>query len=503
METNNDNPAVRAQIAALIQSATPLEMLPEYGDSTIVADGDLHLQVDRLDRALCEVSPSRPPILQRGGMLVHLVRRPLPGSPDDLGPLVVIPVTEPRIREEATRIVSWSRMDRKGRAKPINCPRDVALSYLARAAWGVPVLKAIIEHPTMRADGSMLTEPGYDPPTGAYFDPGKTQFPAIQDRPDRASALAALAHLREPLEEVAFSRPRDVSIAIAHMLTQIVRPSLPAAPIFGYSAETFGVGKTYTAQAASILATGRTTTPIVPPRDQSEFDKTLGAAVLYAPAALLLDNLEFTVQSEVLSSLTTGGETEIRVLGKSETIKVTAPTMLVITGNGLSVAKDLAMRVLICRLHAGDEHPELRRFSGDLHARIRRDRAHLVACALTILRAAWLAADDMPDVEPWARFPEWDKMVRRPLIWLGLPDPFDAVSDAAVNDPHRLEHASVLHAWLGEFGNQRVTLRSVVDRARDRAPVAPEMHDALEAVAGERGSINVKRLGRWVAKLDG
>ena len=27
--------------------------------------------------------------------------------------------------------------------------------------------------------------------------------------------------------------------------------------------------------------------------------------------------------------------------------------------------------------------------------------------------------------------------------------------------------------------------------------------DALEAVAGERGAVNVKRLGRWVAKLEG
>ena len=78
---------------------------------------------------------------------------------------------------------------RNEKPKPVDPPVRLCRSVLAAAPWPqLPALAGIIEVPTVRPDGSLLTRPGYDKATGLLFDPGYTHFPPIPTSPTREQA---------------------------------------------------------------------------------------------------------------------------------------------------------------------------------------------------------------------------------------------------------------------------------------------------------------------------
>ena len=74
-----------------------------------------------------------------------------------------------------------------------DCPNVIGETLLAReGVWQVPVLLGIVHTPQLRADGSLLTTPGYDPQTQLLFKPDGEVFPEIPDRPSKEDAARAL-----------------------------------------------------------------------------------------------------------------------------------------------------------------------------------------------------------------------------------------------------------------------------------------------------------------------
>jgi len=95
--------------------------------------------------------------------------------------------------------------------RPIDCPERVAKTLLARSGrWTFPELLGIVESPTLRPDGTVLEEPGYDEATRLYFDPGGTEFPPIAASPTREVALVALGALLDLIRDSLSSRLRRV-----------------------------------------------------------------------------------------------------------------------------------------------------------------------------------------------------------------------------------------------------------------------------------------------------
>ena len=55
-----------------------------------------------------------------------------------------------------------------------DCPNVIGETLLAReGVWRVPVLLGVVHTPQLRADGSLLTTPGYDPPDPATVQAGR------------------------------------------------------------------------------------------------------------------------------------------------------------------------------------------------------------------------------------------------------------------------------------------------------------------------------------------
>jgi hypothetical protein len=105
-------------------------------------------------------------------------------------------------RDMLCRIAVWVRFDIRSKTSVrIDPPADVAATMLARAGeWAFPSLAGIVTTQTMRPDGTIFSEPGYDPATRLLLiDP--PPMPPIPETPTRDDAEAALALLTGLLAE--------------------------------------------------------------------------------------------------------------------------------------------------------------------------------------------------------------------------------------------------------------------------------------------------------------
>jgi putative DNA primase/helicase len=72
----------------------------------------------------------------------------------------------------------------------------------------------------LRSDGSLLAAKGYDAATGLYLN---SSLELAMPEPTRAAAEAALALLAELFGEFSFAQPLDRTVALAGLLTALVR----------------------------------------------------------------------------------------------------------------------------------------------------------------------------------------------------------------------------------------------------------------------------------------
>ncbi len=136
-------------------------------------------------------------------------------------------------------------------------------------------------------------------------------------------------------------------------------------------------------------------------------------------------------------------------------------------------------------------------------------RVRYVVAALTIV-LAFKASGAPRQSSPLGSFEDWSALVRDALLWLGCADAVDTMERARVSDPKLDELMAVLTQWRSVIGNDKITVRRVIEKAtRQTAGTGfdysksefshPDFREALLAIAGQGGAINGKRLGKWLA----
>lgn len=425
------------------------------------------------------------------------------------GAVLLHPVAKAHLMELAGRAASHEKYD--GRAKTYvacDCPPKVCESYLARGTWPeLPTLSGFVEAPTLTLDGRVLDNPGFDAATGLYL-----AMEAIPDyRPPPPSptvrdAATAVDVLFEAVESFPFVEEADRMAAVAGIILAVVRRSLPSAPMLAITAPTPGTGKTLLADTFSMVATGRRAAVISLGHDDVEAEKRLAGVLLAGDAMVLLDNVERPLGGELLCQTLSQPILKTRVLGGSQVPTVPTQALIVSTGNNLSIQGDLKRRVTMIRMDAKLERPELRPFDGEPHMdRIMRMRGALLTAALTI-PLAYLAAGAPKLTAPvLGGFEDWDRLVRRPLLWLGLVDPLDASSLLREQDPDMETTRALLTAWWEVFAGDEKTASEVVKEGAaigegmDRdTPSHPALREALMLACGGRGEPTPYRLGYWL-----
>ncbi len=411
--------------------------------------------------------------------------------------------------EAFTKAAHWERFDmRAGDWVNTDCSQRLAETYLAREGqWRLPVLTGIINAPTLRDDGSILDQPGYDAQTGVLFDPQVERFPLLPREPDRATALRALGFLRDLIDSFPFVTHADRSVALSAILTTLIRRSLPTAPLHGFNAPTAGTGKSMLVDLASIIATSRPAPVIAQGKSEEEMEKRLGAALIAGDVMIAIDNCEEPLGGELLCQAMTQTSLKVRILGTSLNAEVPSNATMFATGNNLTLAGDMTRRAIRATLDAGVERPELRAFDRDPLSMVAAHRGDYVAAGLTILRAFHVAGRPSQTV-PLGSFTAWSGWVRDALIWLGEADPCETMEGMRGADPKLEALTAALEEWRSVIGTDRVTVREIIERAAAQQTqlfgkaefVNPEFREALLRVAGEGGAINGTRLGKWLSQ---
>ncbi len=422
------------------------------------------------------------------------------------GTTVLVTVDKPALVEILTSLIDWRRYDgRKGDDKPVACPASVAETIIARRGdWPFPQLNAVISAPTMRPDYSILNVPGFDSETGILFA-SSVVWPRMPEHPNLDDAKSALSLLTDLVRSFPFVSASDRSAALAMILTAIVRPCMPSAPLFGVSAPTPGTGKSKLVDIAAILATGRAASVLSVPREEEELRKHVGSVLMSGDAFVTLDNIEFPLRSEFLCQVLTQGSVDVRVLGESRTLKLPTSATFCATGNSLRFAGDLTRRVVLINLDAGMERPESRVFETDVIDMARARRTELVTAALTILRA--FVVQRGPNIVPaLGGFEGWSNLVRSALMWVGEADPLSNTEKVRENDPERERTAAIFASLPAERAWTVSEICRMIEQDRGRGIDFRHhegLSDALGEFIGQSGQLNAVRFGHFLRKQAG
>ena len=303
----------------------------------------IHIVASQLPRMLTETEEALlatgMPIFSRAGTLVHPVIETIQAADN-------CKTTVARLRPFcADSLIEWiadAALFRRFDAKR-NCwvdagpPRQIVASLLAREGrWSIPRVTGIITTPTLRADGSLLADPGYDVRSELYLLPGLGAL-TMSEHPTREQALAALIKLTDLLAEFSFIGPTDRAVALSGLLTALVRGSLTTAPMYLIHAHTPGTGKSYLVDLIAMIATGRLCPVITAGKTEEETEKRLGSVLLSGSPIVSLDNCTHDLYGQLLCQLIERPLVKIRILGRSEMPECECHTTVFATGNNISL----------------------------------------------------------------------------------------------------------------------------------------------------------------------
>jgi hypothetical protein len=472
-----------------------------------VTGGKLH---EAADAGLAALAAGGVPFYQRDRSLVRVCS--ISAKSAD-GALVRVPavtqVSPPMLGRALGKTAVWEATTRKGDTFRINPPMLVIQQIGAMVGeWPFPPLHGVIGTPTLRPDGSLLMEEGYDPATGLFlFAP--PSMPPVPDAPTKWDALEALATLNALLDEFPFANEASRSVAVSMLMTPVLRGAMAVAPMHVITKPEAGTGGSYLQDIASCIAVGDRCAVLSVADDPSETEKRLIGATLAQQPIIALDNVGELLMGDFLCQATERPLLQVRPLGTSNLVRIPNTFTTFANGNNLTIGADVVRRTVQCALDANMETPETREFSADPVAMVLADRGKYVAACLIIARA-YILAGRPGRLPPRASYTGWSDTVRSALVWLNWPDPVDTVANIRVEDPVRQARAAVFSAWAKELhlgiGYHTAELIKLSDEYAWGQRTRPALWDALFAIAAPRSghqTIDARLLGLWLRDNQG
>jgi hypothetical protein len=347
--------------------------------------------------------------------------------------------------------------------------QDIAKLYLhgLEGEWGLRPLRGISTSPLLASDGSIRSASGYDEATGLWCHTiPAVSVPAQPTKDDAQKALLVLRHAFSTFpfgdaDNVGHLPQLDESTHLIALMTSTCRACLSLAPGFLYNAPSIsgaGTGKGLLAKSACVVGSGVQPSAMTVGHSVEELDKRLVAAAIEARPAIYLDNFnEGMLDSHTLASFLTEDPARVRVLGHSKTMPLNTRAMVVITGNAVQIAEDMARRILQVMLDARMENPEQRSFAPGFLQSVFARRGKLLSECLTIWRWGVQQGDALPRGRPIGSYEQWARWCRDPLLALGCRDPIERLADIKAADPKRRQLIEVFTLWDRHHSDQPVT----------------------------------------------
>lgn len=336
---------------------------------------------------------------------------------------------KPRLRELISHVCSFRKWktsgDGESKLVPCPVPDDPVSAIFVRGEWpGIRHLENITESPVLRADGSVLETPGYDRATGVFYEPN-ADYPPILPEPTIDDARRALATIYDVVDEFPFGGTEHLSAWFALLLTPFARPAIDGCVPFGLlDKNAHRVGATRLADVIGVIYSGRPL-PKMSLANEDEMRKRVLALAIAGDPIVILDNATGTLDSQVFAGAITSMTVQDRQLGVSSMVALPMRALWIVTAANLTLSNELVGRALHVRLETLLENPEKRSDFKypNLLPHVLEQRPALVAAALTILRAYFVAGCPDQGLDSWGSFEEWSRIIRGALVWVGLPDP--------------------------------------------------------------------------------
>lgn len=471
------------------------------------------MTADALDALTAANHPAS--IFQRGRELVRVVRNA------EQRPLIQ-PMDHHALRGEAARSAIYVRAmpGKNGTTNYVKTPppMDVVHDIRALRSWstGIPPLTDIIEAPSLRPDGSIITAAGYDEATHVFYAPDPDlKLPPIPMQPTEDQLMDAVALIEDAIGEFPFVSSEARANAFGLLLTPLVRTVLgnAPAPLALLDAPQQGSGKSLLARVISVLATGQEAAAFTAPTEESEWRKSITALVRAGSAFVLIDNVDLVdrdgqqvaLHSSALSAVLTTCIHRDRVLGVSDLVELPTHATWCASGNNLQVGGDLIRRCYRIRLDAKVSRPWMR--SGFRHPElieyIRQQRGRLLVALLTLCRAWFVAGCPRPSSPIIGSFEAWSRTVGGILETAGV-DGFlrDLGEVYEMADAETPEWEAFLTCWRDELGDRWLAVADLDAEIRSdgralRTALPSDLADRLDGKSFRKclGQALRKRLG--------
>jgi hypothetical protein len=401
-----------------LRKRRPLAEQPSEGEpETTVSDERAVVEVthnravvnDQAESALA----GHPAVFKRGGFLVRVVEESPPRT-EALAPAV--------IDSMLTEVVHFTNDKGLQRGPP-----DHAVKYIHSRGGGdkTRAIDQLIEAPTMRPDGTFVTDAGYDSATRSFYIP-TCEVPAVAAKPSHDDACSAVASLLEIVVDFPFETPADKSAWVAALLTQSVRTVIEGpTPLIFVGSATPATGKSKLIDAIATIYTGCGAPRQPFSADEAEQRKQITSTLMAGSPACFWDNVAGTFGGAAIDALLTSSTWRDRVLGGNRVVNLPQRTLFSASGNNVRLAGDVARRTLHVRMVSPVANPEQRSDfkHADLLGHVHENRGRFLATIQTIYRAYVVAGAPKQQVPAWGSFESWSRWVREPIVWLGLADP--------------------------------------------------------------------------------
>ncbi len=437
-----------------------------------------------------------PPVLfVRSGELVHI-------SVDEHDRPSITRATPAHIRGRLDRAANFMKTG-ADTERHIPPPKEVVEDIMALPSeqWPLPPLGAVVEVPTLRPDGTVLTEPGYDPASWLYYAPADgLQVPEIPDDPMSDDVEAAIDLINEAIGEFPYVDKASRANLFGLLLTPIVRPAIRGCtPLALIDAPKAGTGKSLLVDVFSVISTGRPSAMTPYPRTDEEMQKQIGAFLIAGRPVVCFDNLEGVLQSPALALLLTAKEYAARILGVTENMIVPNNATWVVTGNNIRPSGDMPRRCYWIRLDARTSEPfRGRKFKhANLLEWVLDNRGRLLHALLTMARSWYVTGAKVTVTDPLGSFDSWHCIVGSILAhcgvegFLGNLDKFLKEADDTANQWESFLLVLADHFRRGEEFTVATMLERITGSPSLKAALPDTISDALVGKGDAKKSIGI------------
>ena len=358
---------------------------------------------------------------------------------------------------------------------PIGVPKEVLGAILDNPRSKVWSIKGMVCHPIILSDGTIVYTNGIDEKSGVLLHLRDQSFKPVADHPGLEDAQKAVKFLYETFfKEFCFIKTETdkqggyqllAVVSIAMLLTSVVRKVIDLAPGFLVNANIQGSGKTTLVRICHILLTGYDLPVSSLSGSPEEIQKQMLAMLIKSPPMVCFDNISdgAELRNQVISRIMTSPYYAGRVLGKSHEITVPTNTTVSFTGNNVSLAADLLRRFLIVTLSSDTDRPEATVYKNpDIVQHCRENRLDALQACLTIIKAFIAEGSPVDSAKiPSSGFPQWDQMVRLPLLWATGIDIWDSVSLSRTQSTEQQSIQGFIDALYDVYGRKEFTAKNL------------------------------------------